>query len=956
MKESNLDLPFIIVSGVIGEDIAVAAMKAGAYDYVLKDNLARLGPAVQRALQEAEMRLARSQAEEARQQGEERCRTILENIEDGYYEVDIAGNFTFVNGPLCRLFGYLEDELMGVNYRQYMNDETAKAVYRTFNAVYRTGRPTKAFDWEVIRKDGARRFIETSVSLISDSTGDPIGFRGVVRDVTGRRRAEEALKLNLEQLGALSQASQAVTASLELDQVLAEIVSLANQVVASDYNGVVLVDDAGNIGQSAENLPGAPALEYRIRDEGLTSWIVRSRQAVVVDEIGEDGALDRDLGEGAPRFANPLLVEAGVKSLAGLPLMVKERLLGVLYLYSLRPDAFHGQLFLLIAFANQVAVAIENARLFRAERQQAQRLALLADVSRIAATTLDADVLLQAVAESIHRHFAYPMAELLTLDGEGKTLILRGYSGIPVGSPVVITPGAYRQPIEQGIIGHVVRTGKPYFAADVRTDPYFLSVGATSIRSELCVPILDEGRVIGAVDVESDQLVDFGEEDQSLLEAVADTVAIGLCNARLHQETQRHVQELTLLNRISVGFGMALDLDALINHALEELHHLVNADRTYFITSDPDARTWETTHEQIAPGVEPDIGLSGAFDNVSVELETMLTGQPFAVFDIATDPRVEAAREMYRSLGMQSMLLVPILVGGRLYGALGFGYCRERHAWHPDEIRLLESVAHQLGLGLENVRLFEEARLRADELSAALVRLEELDHYKDRFIQNVSHELRSPLALVRGYAEMLHAGELGELRPEQKKPVAVIARRARMLSDLVKDITLVLEAEVNPPQPEPVPLDELTRTAVEDFQVATEQADLTLRAEIAPHLPPASGSPTYLRRVLDNLLGNAVKFTPAGGTITVQVRQEGKQIVLEVSDTGVGIPANQLDRIFERFYQVDSSTGRRYGGVGLGLALVKDITETYGGHVTVESQVNEGSTFSVYLPIAADTD
>jgi len=287
---------------------------------------------------------------------------------------------------------------------------------------------------------------------------------------------------------------------------------------------------------------------------------------------------------------------------------------------------------------------------------------------------------------------------------------------------------------------------------------------------------------------------------------------------------------------------------------------------------------------------------------------------------------------------------------------LGFGYCRERHAWHPGEIRLLESVAHQLGLGLENVRLFEEARLRADELSAALVRLEELDHYKDRFIQNVSHELRSPLALVRGYAEMLHAGELGELRPEQKKPVAVIARRARMLSDLVKDITLVLEAEVNPPQPEPVLLDELTRTAVEDFQVATEQVDLTLRAEIAPHLPPASGSPTYLRRVLDNLLGNAVKFTPAGGTITVRVRQEGKQIVLEVSDTGVGIPANQLDRIFERFYQVDSSAGRRYGGVGLGLALVKDITETYGGHVTVESQVNEGSTFSVYLPIAADTD
>jgi signal transduction histidine kinase len=137
--------------------------------------------------------------------------------------------------------------------------------------------------------------------------------------------------------------------------------------------------------------------------------------------------------------------------------------------------------------------------------------------------------------------------------------------------------------------------------------------------------------------------------------------------------------------------------------------------------------------------------------------------------------------------------------------------------------------------------------------------------------------------------------------------------------------------------------------------VATAQAELTLHAEIASGLPPVSGAPIYLRRVLDNLLGNAVKFTPPGGAITVRLRREGDLAVLEVSDTGVGIPTSQLERIFERFYQVDGSARRRYGGVGLGLALVKDITETYGGRVSVESQVDAGSTFTVYLPISADT-
>jgi len=108
--------------------------------------------------------------------------------------------------------------------------------------------------------------------------------------------------------------------------------------------------------------------------------------------------------------------------------------------------------------------------------------------------------------------------------------------------------------------------------------------------------------------------------------------------------------------------------------------------------------------------------------------------------------------------------------------------------------------------------------------------------------------------------------------------------------------------------------------------------------------------------VLDNLISNAIKFTPAGGTITVRLRQEGKQVVLEVSDTGIGVPADQLERIFERFYQVDGSSRRKYGGVGLGLALVKEIAEAYGGRVTVESQVGEGSTFTVWLPVATGSE
>jgi PAS domain S-box-containing protein len=142
----------------------------------------------------------RKRVEEALRESEEKYRTILENIEDGYYEVDIVGNLTFFNDSLCKLYGYPEDELMGMNYRQHMDDETAKRVYQTYNTVYQTGKPTEAFDWEVIRKDGTRRFVQVSVSLMRGPTGEPVGFRGIIRDITERKAAEEALKEYSERL------------------------------------------------------------------------------------------------------------------------------------------------------------------------------------------------------------------------------------------------------------------------------------------------------------------------------------------------------------------------------------------------------------------------------------------------------------------------------------------------------------------------------------------------------------------------------------------------------------------------------------------------------------------------------------------------------------------------------------------------------------------------------------
>ena len=205
LKEATIDIPLIVVTGTVGEEAAIECMRRGAKDYIMKSKMARLCPAIARELKEAKARRKQKQAEfqrtaalEELRKSEEKHLAIIENIEEGYYESDIKGNLTFFNSSMCQLLGYSREELIGINSRQFTDKENAKKLFKTFHEVYKTGNPAKEFDWQVIRKDGRIRHIEASVSQLKDSSGKPIGFRGIVRDTTDRKLSERKLQQTLE--------------------------------------------------------------------------------------------------------------------------------------------------------------------------------------------------------------------------------------------------------------------------------------------------------------------------------------------------------------------------------------------------------------------------------------------------------------------------------------------------------------------------------------------------------------------------------------------------------------------------------------------------------------------------------------------------------------------------------------------------------------------------------------
>ena len=268
-------------------------------------------------------------------------------------------------------------------------------------------------------------------------------------------------------------------------------------------------------------------------------------------------------------------------------------------------------------------------------------------------------------------------------------------------------------------------------------------------------------------------------------------------------------------------------------------------------------------------------------------------------------------------------------------------------------------VTHRIQAERDRERLLaveQEARAYAEaaqrDLAAQNERLRELDRLKDEFIALVSHELRTPLTSIRGYTELLLDGEAGKLTGDQRQFLGVVERNAHRLLHLVGDLLFLAQVEAGKLVLDIGALD-LGNVASESVETARPQAEakgITLTLATGP-VPLIAGDRARIAQLLDNLVSNAIKFTPEGGRVDVRVRALKKQAVLEVRDSGMGIPASEQEFLFQRFFRTSTATEQAIQGTGLGLAITKAIVEAHSGRITVASEEGEGTTFQVSLPL-----
>jgi len=250
-----------------------------------------------------------------------------------------------------------------------------------------------------------------------------------------------------------------------------------------------------------------------------------------------------------------------------------------------------------------------------------------------------------------------------------------------------------------------------------------------------------------------------------------------------------------------------------------------------------------------------------------------------------------------------------------------------------------------------NRSLEQKVALRTQELQVALNKLSELDRMKSNFIASISHELRTPLTHIKGYQELLLAGAMGKLTPTQEETVGIIRNASERLERLIDDLISISQISRGEAGLKISVLDikSITTQALARNQTAAANKSIQISCHVAEGLPKVKGDSHKLLWVVSHLLENAIKFTPNGGSVSLDVWPQDKHVQIAVRDSGIGIPSAKYEEIFEPFHQLDSSASRKYGGTGIGLTLAKQILEAHEATIQVTSEPGAGSTFKITL-------
>ena len=784
------------------------------------------------------------------------------------------------------------------------------------------------------------------------------GVAAYVQDVTERIVADQQRNL-------LLRVGELVGESLDAARTLDAIARAAVPEFA-DYTIVDVLDADGSVRRvtgahaDAAQMPALArllAVPPRLDSASFVAGVLRTGQPVlapVMDAATIDALSDDPVVRDIVRALAP-------RSCIVVPLVVNGATLGSLMLARSRTRAFTEEdLSVAQEIGRRAASALEHARLFEAERvareaaeREAHRVARLNQLTvAVAAADTRAGVTRVILEQAVSAARAVA-GGVLELSPDGSHLVLLDVTGY---GRAEVRESFGRTSVERALPARdVVRTREAvYLESRDRwiAAGYELPSPNPALRAGIAwaaLPLRVDDRLLGVLALAFDDARRIAPAEREYLEAFARSCAQALERATLYDAERVARTRAERLQALTASLAGAVTAAEVTHAALVEASRVVGSTTGALCLLDADG---EMFHLTPGPGMPEDVaaawrvfpvgGDSRAGDAVRTrEPCYSRTRAEFA----GTSPGLAAAAER---LGIEANAAVPLLVGDRVLGALAFTFGEPRE-FAPEDDAFLRAVASQCAQALERARLFESER-HAREIAEAASRA------KGEFLAVMSHELRTPLNAIGGYVELLEMGIRGPVTPAQREDLERIQKSQRHLLLLINEVLNYARLESGA-----VTYD-LRQTVVADVVAATvplvepQRAArmLTLSIELpdSPEPPRVIADADKLQQILLNLLSNAVKFTPAGGRVTVRcapVDGDDTRLAIEVRDTGVGIPFDRHDAVFEPFVQVGRALNNPGEGTGLGLAISRDLARGMGGEPTVESAVGLGSVFRLVL-------
>ena len=504
------------------------------------------------------------------------------------------------------------------------------------------------------------------------------------------------------------------------------------------------------------------------------------------------------------------------------------------------------------------------------------------------------------------------------------------------------------------LIGRVFTAQRPHIIGDCVHD---LEAGQLlpqtfGYRDMLLVPLSSGGRPLGVLLLANKRHGSFsGNYDVKLAASLGAEVAVSLENTFLFEETRQQALRLDasmeMLRQVSQALTATTISPASLLQAVARAVIGVSGAASCLITLTQGG-------VPAAQRIEVGEGLPQLDPRVTGSLPPALIGQvvleqrPVFSEDVQLDGRL-ALDPMTQQSGWRAALGLPMFLQREFVGTVSV-YFQELRAFDASLMQVLQILANQAAVALDNARRYERERQTIEMLQRANLELQEADRMKSEFLTNMSHELRTPLNAIIGFSEILHTSpDLSEAeRSEFADTIHTSGRNLLKLINDILDLTHIRAGRLEL-KPSACILAEAIDAAVSENAAAANQKELSVRSEV-DRSQEVVFDPRSLRHVLQNLVNNAVKFTPPHGSVVIRSVETQPGTVVEVSDSGIGIKAEDQPRLFEEFRQVDGSTSRGYEGVGLGLALSKRLVELQGGHIWVDSQPGRGSTFRFLIP------